>query len=433
MFANPLGFLKTPIAIVGMGMSGESAHRLLQFSGFKGSELVAFDNKEGLAQFSDPEKLLKEAKPKTLLVSPGFPLATDWVGDFKNHGGAITSELTIASYFLGEEKLICITGAVGKSTTVSILDAALKKISPQSFVGGNIGKPLADYVLELLQKKRKPAPWIVLELSSYQLENFEPLRCEHAAITSLTPNHMDRYPSLEEYYRVKWSLLERTTKSVVLNKNGGDLQKFAKGKKLSVPILWTDRYDESLASLELETAKLLGSHNQDNLAVAARLAREAGWPEEAFTAMKEFPGLSHRMENLGTHGGILFVNDSKATTMESVKTAVHGIYDDMDRKQTLHVLLGGKDKDLPWEQLSEFKKLQKCEFVFFGAVAEKAKQKSGLEGPAFPKFAMSIAAIKQKAKPGDTVLLSPGGTSWDEFKNFEERGQVFAELVKKNF
>ena len=430
---KPTDFLRKPVAVVGMGLSGSSIERLLTHCGFSKQELFSFDDKPGSADFGDPEKLLREAKPQTLVVSPGVPLSTPWIQDFKDQGGAVTSELTIAYQFLNKEHLICVTGSVGKSTTVSLLEAALKEFSPESFVGGNLGRPLADYVLELLQKKRKPAPWVVLELSSYQLENFTPLRCEFSAITYLTANHMERYDSLRHYYDTKWDLVKRTTNVCVLNRRGGDLLDYAKGKKESCSLLYTDQNDADLDEYELDQAKLLGSHNQDNLAVAARLAREAQWPREAFQAMKDFPGLSHRMENLGQRQGILFVNDSKATTMESVKTAVMGLYDRMDRKTKLIVLLGGKDKNLPWQELGSLKNIPNLRPVFFGDVAEKAQKLSGLEGPCFPKLAIAFAAVKQLAAKGDTVLLSPGGTSWDEFKNFEERGKKFLELVERNF
>jgi UDP-N-acetylmuramoylalanine--D-glutamate ligase len=272
---------------------------------------------------------------------------------------------------------------------------------------------------------------VVLELSSYQLENCGSLQCEFSAITHLTPNHMERYPSLQSYYDTKWELVRRTSRAVVLNRQGGDLLKFAKGKRAEAELLWTDQNDDELDSLRLDQARLLGSHNQDNLAVAAKLAREAGWPAEAFDGMKEFPGLSHRMENLGEVSGVRFVNDSKATTMESVKIAAMGLYEQMDRKQQLVLLLGGKDKNLPWEELNELKKIQKLRPVFFGAVGERAKAGSGLDGPVFPKLGAAIDHLREIARPGDTVLLSPGGTSWDEFKNFEERGAFFAERIRK--
>ena len=127
---------------------------------------------------------------------------------------------------------------------------------------------------------------MVLELSSYQLENCGHLRCEFSALTYLTGNHLDRYPSLEAYYDTKWELARRTEKAVVLNGHGGDLHRFAKGRKESAQLLWTDQSDEELAPYGLDQAKLLGAHNQDNIAVAVKLGREAGWPETSIEAMK---------------------------------------------------------------------------------------------------------------------------------------------------
>ena len=430
---NPIDFVKRPIAIVGMGMSGEAARRLLLRSRVKGPDLITFDDKSGMANYSDPEKMLRERSPKTLVVSPGYPLSKEWIQEFREQGGSVTSELALALHFLTSERLVCVTGSVGKSTTVSLLEAGLKSFSPASFVGGNIGRPLADYVSDLLERKRDKAPWVVLELSSYQLENCGELRCDFSAITYLTGNHLDRYPSREAYYETKWSLVKRTDKAVVLNENGGDLRGFAKGRKENAEILWTDQSDEELASYELNDAKLLGAHNQDNLAVAVKIAREAGWPQSVFQAMKEFPGLPHRMENLGMRQKVLFVNDSKATTIESVKTAALGIYEQMDKKSHLILLLGGRDKNLPWADLSALKKIQKLKPVFFGECGSVAMAKSGLAGEIFPSLKEALDAIHSYVRTGDTVLLSPGGTSLDEFKSFEERGRFFSESVRKAY
>lgn len=431
---NPMDFVKRPIAIVGLGLSGEAARRLLIRNGVRASDLCTFaDDKPGTADFSDPEEMMRVKNPATLVVSPGYPLAKPWIQEFKEQGGAVTSELALALHYLTDEKVIGVTGSVGKSTTVSILEAGLKAFSPHSFLGGNIGTPLADYVVQLQERKRARAPWVVLELSSYQLENCGSLQCEYSCVTFLTPNHMERYPSLAAYYDSKWELVKRTNKAVILNLHGGDLQKYAKGKREHAQLLWTDQNDDELDGLHLEEAKLLGSHNQDNLAMAAKLAREAGWPAEAIRGMKDFPGLAHRMENIGTHRGVSFVNDSKATAMESVKTAALGLYDRMDRKKQLILLLGGKDKNLPWEELGELRRIQKLRPVFFGAVGARAKSGSGLDGPVFETLGGAIDHLRGLALEGDIVLLSPGGTSLDEFKNFEERGRFFRERVEKNF
>lgn len=426
---SPMDFIKHPVAVVGMGLSGEAALRLLKLNKITA---ITYDDKEGAAQFHKPEELMAK-KPATLVVSPGYPLSKPWIQDFLDQGGVVTSELALALGFFTRERVMGVTGSVGKSTTVSLLEAALKAFSPDSFVGGNIGRPLSDYASDLLEKKRKMAPWVVLELSSYQLENCGSLQLDFGAITYLTPNHMERYPSLEEYYETKWRLVSLTRKAMVFNKHGGDLLKFSKGKKLDLENWWVDQSDEFVHEWGFDHAKLLGAHNQDNLAVAGKLALLAGWPSEAMKAMAEYPGLAHRMENLGVRKGIQFINDSKATTMESVKTAAFGIYERMDRKSQLILMLGGKDKNLPWEQLKELKKIRKLRVVFFGEVAKLAREKSSLEGEVFPHLRDAVGSLPGLAKLGDTVLLSPGGTSWDEFKNFEERGRVFKDAVEKLF
>lgn len=421
----------SPVAIIGMGISGESVKKLLLALGYGQNEIFTYDDrhKPGLADYTDPDLLLKEQKPRTLVVSPGFPLATPWIKAAAAGGVRITSELSVAWSVLSGERVIGITGAIGKSTTTALLGAGLKSFSPHSFVGGNIGVPLADYACEIVEGKRPRAPFIALELSSFQLENLEPFFCEVAAITYLTPNHLERYPSLDAYYLTKWWLASRATRCLVLNRRGGDLFDFASRHSTSVKRRWIDGEDPWFHNFSPRRANLLGSHNQDNLAVAFAIAEELGWPQEAYEAMLAFPGLPHRVENLGEVNGVRFVNDSKATTMESVKIAVKSVLESVPAGSKLHLLLGGKDKDLPWRELSSLAG-QNIDFWFFGACAEKAKILSALSGPSFSTLSQAVAAAKKAAKAGDTVLLSPGGTSLDEFKNFEERGAEFGKYIR---
>jgi UDP-N-acetylmuramoylalanine--D-glutamate ligase len=161
--------LKTPIAIVGMGKSGDSAKRLLIACGVSAELILTFDGKLDSANFKDSNKLMSEGKPQTLVVSPGVPLASAWIKDAKNRGVFITSEITLACSCLSTEKLIGVTGSVGKSTTVSLLQAGLEAFSKTGFVGGNLGIPFATYAADVVEKKRPVADWVVLELYRYQL------------------------------------------------------------------------------------------------------------------------------------------------------------------------------------------------------------------------------------------------------------------------
>lgn len=423
--------LKLPIAIVGMGKSGEAAQRLLIASGIAPQSIITFDGKLETAHFKDTSKLMSEGKPQTLVVSPGVPLSSAWIQDAKKNGVQITSEISLACATLTSEKLIGVTGSVGKSTTVSLLQAGLEAFSKTGFVGGNLGTPFAIYAAELLEKKRTPADWIVLELSSYQLENCNGLSLDISAITYLTSNHMERYENLDHYYQTKWDILGITKNKMLLNSAGGDLVDYFTKKGAHQKVQVVSKNDSALQKFHLQDAQLIGQHNQDNLALATTIAMEAGWPLSAIEGMKNFKGLSHRLENMGEIKGIRFINDSKATAMDSVQIAASAANDTLKSGGTLYVLLGGRDKNLPWEQLKSLESFKNTEFVFFGECRAIAQNKSTLQGPSFEKLDEALKHLFTKAKTSDTVLLSPGGTSLDEFKSFEDRGDFFKRKVSE--
>ncbi|WP_291515919.1 UDP-N-acetylmuramoyl-L-alanine--D-glutamate ligase [Bdellovibrio sp. ArHS] len=420
--------LKTPIAIVGMGKSGEAARRLLLNLGFSPESVLTFDGKLQTADYNDPDALMSNAAPKTLVVSPGVPLTSAWIQNAQKNGVKITSEISLACACLEGEKLIGVTGSVGKSTTVSLMGAGLEAFSKTGFVGGNLGTPFAQYSAEVLEGKRPRADWIILELSSYQLENCENLALDYSAITYFTSNHLERYNNLEHYYQTKWHILSLTKNALFLNSEGGDLVEYSK-KRDAENVKIVSKEDPVLKGLHLEKAELIGQHNQDNIALASALAIEAGWPSAAVDGMKRFKGLAHRLENVGTFKGVRFINDSKATAMDSVLIASAAAYDTLSNGGKLYLLLGGRDKNLPWQDLLPLKHFQSIEFVFFGECREIAQQKSSLPGSSYSHLNEALQHCFQRAKDSDTVLLSPGGTSLDEFKSFEDRGNFFKSKV----
>lgn len=417
--------LPLPVAIIGMGVTGLSIQQLLLTGGLPAESILTFDEKSPEAQFHTSDDLLTQGKPKILIVSPGVSLQTPWITEAKKRGIAITSELSLASRVLTTESLIAITGSVGKSTTTCLLRAALEQFCPSFFVGGNLGIPLAVYANDLLKNKGHRAQWIVLELSSYQLENFPELQADYSIITFLTANHLERYTSKQEYFSTKWKIERHTKKAMILNAQGGELKTWSTHHQPRIPWVWTDHLDQLLKKHSLHTCELLGVHNLDNIAMAAQVATLAEWPESAYLGLKHYAGLPHRVENLGIHKGIRYINDSKATTMESVKIAVHSVLDSLPQTQTLHLLLGGKDKNLPWQELSNLKQNHNIKFYFFGECREKAKLSSQLTGSTHSSLLAAAEAAQNLAQAGDAILLSPGGTSLDEFKNFEHRGEVF--------
>lgn len=423
--------LPTPILVVGLGLTGKSVLRLLKVLGVSDHDVISYDDKDPGAQIKSAEQALK-LDPKTLIVSPGFPLATVWIQDLRKKQVVITSELELASNFLKREKIVAVTGSVGKSTVVAILGQGL---GHRGFVGGNFGNPLADYICDVIQEKRTRVDWIVLELSSYQLENFPSLRADGAIITSLTPNHLERYKTQDDYYRTKLTLISKCVGPIVFNHSGFDLipfvRKYFGDSKHRARFTSTDRKDPIVKSVLTKNKLLLGAHNRDNLAVCVRLAQLLDWPSEVIEGFFTFAGLPHRLENLGRHHGAIFINDSKATTIASVLQAVQSLKKQIGQAANFHLLLGGKDKNLPWQDLKGLKRIKNAQFYFFGDSAEKAQRLSALPGKVFPKLSPALKQVLSQSKKDDLVLLSPGGTSLDEFKSFEDRGQNFKKEIEQ--
>ena len=416
--------LSTPIAVVGLGKSGQSALRLLRATGISSSNLITFDDRDPAADFQKPDDLILVC-PRTLVVSPGVPLNTPWIQQLIHSGVIITSEISLACSLLTTEKIIGVTGSVGKSTVVSILGQGGKAEDSNCFVGGNLGTPLSDYAFGLIEGKTK-ASWVVLELSSYQLENCTGLQLDFSAITYLSPNHLERYENLQQYYETKMKITAITKNTCVVNSSSADAVLFS--KKALCPIVKVQA-KTNLTDSDRSSIQLIGEHNHDNFSVAKKLGQLAAWNDRSIKAMAQFKGLSHRLENVGTFNGVQYVNDSKATAMDSVLVAAQGCCAKLSAGNKIYLLLGGKDKNLPWDQLRVLENLTSLRFIFFGACRDTVKNKTGFAGNLFETLGPALDFCFQNAKAGDIVLLSPGGTSLDEFKNFEIRGQFFKEKV----
>ncbi len=416
--------LKKPIAVIGLGKSGRAAFELLKAVGYDNADLITYDDKDSSAAVTHPV-LLVQRNPGTLVVSPGVPLSLPWIQSLLQQGAELTSEISLAASVITTEKIIGVTGSVGKSTVVSVLAAALQHEDSHSFVGGNLGVPFCEYALALL--KGKPAArWIVLELSSYQLENCRGLNLEFSAITFLSANHLERYKSLQDYYNAKLFITSLTKNICLFNRTSKDCEVFSGSARCAYLLVNTTT---ELSESESQRISLIGRHNQDNFAIAKKLALLADWSNQAIEKMYAFKGLPHRLENIGIFHGVQFINDSKATALDSVLVAVTGCLEKISYPAKLFVLVGGKDKNLPWGELSALKNETRIEFVFFGACGGTAKSGADLMGFVFKTLGEGIDHCLKSAKNGDSVLLSPGGTSLDEFKNFEQRGDFFKNQV----
>lgn len=416
--------LQTPIAIVGLGKSGLAAYQVLLAAGFSEADLILFDEKLTSAQVNNWSELLR-ANCKTWVVSPGVPLQHEAVRSAVQSEIHITSEISIAASLLTDEKVIGITGSVGKSTVTSLIGTGALVVDSTAFVGGNLGTPFCDYALRLLTGGQK-AQWIILEISSYQLENCKNLQLDFSVITFLSPNHLERYSSLHEYYMTKMKITEITKTTCVMNSTSPDVRHYSESAQSRVILTNAETFS---ASHKLPQIFMLGSHNRDNFAVAAQIAELAGWPASTLQKMAEYKGLPHRLEFVGHINNITYINDSKATAMDSVMVATLACLEGVAENGKLFLLLGGKDKNLPWQDLADLQNLPQIVPVFFGACGQLAKNKSNLAGEYYEKLGRAVEYAKSRAQSGDVILLSPGGTSLDEFKNFEERGNFFKSLV----
>lgn len=428
--------IQPPVIIVGLARSGMAAYKLLLFSGFEEKDIITFDEHKPEAQIKSEAELLRLTGIKTAVISPGVSLQKKFIQNWKQNGVTITSEINLALSQITTEKIIGITGSLGKSTTTSIIGAGIRSFDSNAFIGGNLGIPFCEYALSISKKPSFRARWIVLELSSYQLENLAWLQLDYSLITFLSPNHLERYSSLEHYYETKWTIYDRTKNKVILNSNGGDLKAFT-SKHVHSKVIWTDSASSMIKSLNLNSARLIGAHNQDNLLMAAVLGRECGFPETYFSAIKNFTGLQHRLENLGTKRGVVFINDSKATTMDSVKAAVMATKESFPQKSIV-LLLGGRDKKLPWHELRDLTIDSQLHLLFFGEHGVMIKQTLGSPNDYFKTLSELLVYLAQRKFPAlstneihSVVLFSPGGVSQDEFSSFEERGHSFRDWFSR--
>jgi UDP-N-acetylmuramoylalanine--D-glutamate ligase len=419
--------LRKPYGIVGLGKSGLALLHLLLKLGVPRSEIFTFDDRSQEADFNHPDLFLQNPV-KTLFVSPGVPLSTPWIQGFETRGGRISNEFELSFSMLQTERVVGVTGSIGKSTVTSLLHAGALAIDPNAFAGGNLGTPLATYISDVMEGRPR-AQFINLEISSYQLERFKNLDLELGVITYLTPNHLDRYPSLENYYDTKLILGERCVRGVICNSEGGDLKSFVEKRRPRWPeTFWCSKNDEVMTSLQVRHCSLVGQHNMDNLALAVRVARLMNWDAKSLTAMQDFKGLPHRLQLVATIKGVRFINDSKATALDSVENAISSVLSEQPKRILL--LIGGKDKGLPWERLRGLKDHQKVVPFLFGADRGLIAEKTGLSASPFERLEDLLKNLEGQLKDGDVVLLSPGGTSVDQFKSFEHRGEVFTAWVE---
>lgn len=382
-----------------------------------------------------------------LCLSGGVPLTLPIVAEAVRRGIPLSNDSQIFMEVV-PCRTIGITGSAGKTTTTTLVgNMAKSSFGDKAYVGGNIGDPLINYVDGM-----KPEDIAVLEFSSFQLDQMT-ISPNVAAILNITPNHLDRHGTMEAYTAAKRRILDFQSErdAAILgrddrgawslrNKVRGKLYTFSldeleeglNGTYLHDGLLNLRDGDAYLPLILREKISLRGAQNVANVLAAFAIGHAAGFPLDAMLeAAEEFRGVPHRLELVRELRGVRWYNDSTATAPERSMAAIRAF------EEPIVLLLGGRDKDLPWEDLMRLVDERVDHVVLFGEAAEKIRKtaqalglrENGSKIARAQGLHDAVLKAAEVAESGDVVLLSPGGTSFDEFKDFAERGERFREWV----
>ncbi|MDI6890492.1 MAG: UDP-N-acetylmuramoyl-L-alanine--D-glutamate ligase [Thermodesulfovibrionales bacterium] len=485
------------VTVVGLGRSGIGAANLLSEIG---SEVTVTDSKteDGLKDFiarlNPSVRLALEGHPEDLfvstdmlVVSPGVPLDILPISKAKEKRIPIIGELELAyqiirnsKFEIRNSKLLAVTGTNGKSTTTTLLNLILRKGGFRTIIGGNIGSALTEEILKLVKSQessasggvssQKTLDYIVAEVSSFQLESIKDFRPKVAAILNITPDHLDRYHSLEEYMDAKARIFEnqREDDFLVLNADDPVIMK-VKSEKLKVKserprVLYFSRKQEvngvyfkdggiccnlppmtgivpilpplagksgtvpsaPLPLIRADEIKIKGVHNLENAMAASAMALLADCPLDAvIDSLREFHGLEHRLEFVREINGVRYFNDSKGTNVGAVTKSLGSF------TEPIILIAGGRDKSGDFSPLRDLVKEKVKALVLIGEAGEKIKRSLGdlTETVMAKDLKESVNISRNMAVKGNVILLSPACASFDMFLDFEDRGKQFKKIV----
>lgn len=448
------------VTVVGLAKSGVAAARLCAREGAR----VTVTDRRGEAELAAPLAALEGTGARRALgghdaadftgadlvvASPGVPPSIPELAAARAAGVPIWGEVELGARFLPGVPVVAITGTNGKSTTTALAGALFARDRP-TFTGGNLGTPLCDHVLS-----GAPAEVLVLELSSFQIEGLRTLRPRIAAILNVTPDHLDRYADVEAYAAAKARLFGAQQPGDFAVANARDPRALAMGAGSRAALL-TFGFGPPAPSAardpggepgpdgaELAVAlgagaperylvrsrALRGRHNRENAMAAALCARLLGVPAaEVQAGLDAFPGLPHRLELVAERGGVEWVNDSKATNVDS--TAV-GLSAFPAGRARIVLVMGGRGKGAPYAPLRPLFPGRVKALLTIGEDAPRVAAELGdlCATDACGTLAAAVARAAALAEPGDVVLLSPACASYDQYRSYEERGESFRRLA----
>ena len=447
-----IDFYKKQVLVLGLGRSGAAACRLLKV---KGAAVVGWDQKEeedlsreALSLREEGVSLKLGGQPKDLVgatdilvVSPGLPLSLPVFKEARERGIPIISEIELAYQFMGDHPLVAVTGTNGKTTVTTLIGAILKKAGCQVEVAGNIGIPLSKIITRL-----RPETIVVAEISSFQLETILDFRPKISIILNLSPDHLDRHPTEDDYLRAKARIFLNQGEDdfCILNKDDPLVCSLKEEPKAKIIFFSKEEMEEGIFLKEKKIVRRLsnreeeifdireigipGHHNLENVLAACGALMLLGIEKEAIRqTLREFKGLEHRLELVGEQKGVRFVNDSKATNVDATLRALEAI------DSPIALIAGGQDKGSSLSPLKEVIREKVEALILMGQAKERfARELTGLSNIYLVSgLREAVNKAYSLAWPGWTVLLSPACASFDMFKDYQERGETFKKMVKE--
>jgi len=438
------------IVILGLALSGAAAAKLAVR---QGADVFVSDNQDTLALQDTLTDLKALSIPGELgqhsdqiydadlwIISPGIAQDSELVQKAQSNDIPIVSEIEFSSWFT-EAPILAITGSNGKTTTAHLLAEMIQTDDLHGALAGNVGIPFAEMVLEDLGNPDPKRVW-VLEISSFQMEFIEHFKPYIAIFLNITPDHLNRYPSMKEYIAAKMNMWSRQTAEDFIVYNADDtilVEEIAESTSRKIAfglghhpeaIFQPNRtkiYTEEHATLiEMNQLALPGKHNLANALAAATAAHLMGVPNKSIAAtMSQFSGVPHRLEPIAEINGVTYINDSKATNLDAVQVALESF------TQPIILLLGGLDKGGDFRSLLPHTHNNLKEVIAFGQAKELilTALRDAVRSTSVMDLKEALELAQNCSQPGDVVLLSPGCASFDQFKNFEERGDHFRSLV----
>jgi len=438
------------VLVVGLGRSGAASALFLKS---RGARVTVSDSKPEAELHNEILPLLEQGitvetgghgdrtfrGQDLIIVSPGVPYDAPQLEQARGLGEPVVGEIELAARFL-TGPIVAITGANGKTTTTTLAGEIVAAGKFSTLVGGNIGTPAITFT-----EQARADTWIILEVSSFQLETIVTFRPRIATILNITPDHLDRHKTFENYVKAKARIFENQRADDFTVLNADDSTTAALADRIHAQVVWFSRKKEVSRGcyvrdgsiffrdgkgqqeiMKVAEIPLKGAHNLENVLAGVTIGALVGCqPAQIRQAVANFKAVEHRLEFVARIAGIDYYNDSKATNVDATIKALESF------PANIHLILGGKDKGSDYTTLNDLLRERVKRVYTIGAAAAKIESQIGGAAEIEPAKTLenAVRRASELAQSGDIVLLAPACASFDQFQNYEHRGRVFKEVV----